>query len=300
MAAIASTPSDAALQPRTLPQIAASHPAARLYSLARRNLLPRHDALMAVRGRWAHQLLLDTGAAIDTLLWCPAEGAPPMESGEGVTSAGVKELAAAARTSYRISPRTLGRLHPDARAPEVLSVVRLPSWDPEGLLTADRRLLLIADGIEYAGNLGTLVRTVDACGAAGLVLTSTVARLTHPKVFAASRGTVLTTPVVEFPTVAAARDALVANGFPIFVADPAATQHYQDVALRGRRAAFVVGSEGDGVAHGWRHPAVTGVSIPMHGQADSLNVAVSAAILLFDAAARLGPPDLSEPEPALT
>ena len=115
------------------------------------------------------------------------------------------------------------------------------------MLRPDARLVLVADGIEYAGNLGTLVRTADAAGVDGLVLTNATCRLTHPKVFEASRGTVLTMPMLTYGDVAEARRDLTAAGFTAYVADPAAatplpatsTTTHRKVAdrrrLRGRR-----------------------------------------------------------------
>ncbi len=172
--------------------------------------------------------------------------------------------------------------------PALLSVVRLPHWRPTDVLRPDAHLVLVADGIEYAGNLGTLVRTADAAGAGGVVLTNAAARVTHPKVFGASRGTVLTMPVLEYCDVGDAKRDLTAAGFTAFVADPAAAVDYRNVGYEDRKVAIVVGSEGGGVAAEWRTPDLTRVSIPMRGCADSLNVAASASILLFDAAARIG------------
>ena len=152
-------------------------PAARLYSRARRNLLPRHERLVAVAGRWQHAHLERLGVEPEVTLRC---GDVPYVA------------------TYEISEKILARLHPGLTAPALLSVVRLPVWTPAEVLRPDARLLLVADGIEYAGNLGTLVRTADAAGADGLVLTNATCRLTHPKVFEASRGTVLTLPTVEY------------------------------------------------------------------------------------------------------
>lgn len=242
-------------------------PAARLYSQARRNLLPRHERLVAVAGRWQHEHLRRLGVQPEVTLRCGEVPDVPADE---------------------ISPRILNRLHPGLSAPALLSVVRLPTWRPDDVLRPGARLVLVADGIEYAGNLGTLVRTADAAGADGLVLTNAVCRLTHPKVFEASRGTVLTMPTIEYPTVAAARRDLVAGGFTAYVADPAAAVDYLAVDYGCGKAAIVVGSEGDGVAAEWRTPDLTRVSIPMRGRADSLNVAASASVLLFDARARLG------------
>jgi TrmH family RNA methyltransferase len=240
-------------------------PAARLYSQARRNLLPRHERLVAVAGRWQHEHLRRLGVQPVVSLRCGAdeEGAQP------------------------ISERTLARVHPGLSAPALLSVVRLPRWRPAQVLHPRASLVLVADGIEYAGNLGTLLRTADAAGADAVVLTNATCRISHPKVFEASRGTVLTVPVLDYDTVAEARRDLEVAGFTTYVADPAAAQDYLSVDHSGRRTAIVVGSEGAGVAPEWRTPDLTRVSIPMHGHADSLNVAASASILLFDARARL-------------
>src|SRR6201999_3075031 len=93
-----------------------------------------------------------------------------------------------ARRAVQVPPRVLARLQPDASPPALLSLVTLPRWDPDQVLQRPARLLLVADGIEYAGNLGTLVRTIAACGADALILTRATARVTHPKAFGASRG----------------------------------------------------------------------------------------------------------------
>jgi TrmH family RNA methyltransferase len=257
----------------------ASHDDVRRYSRARRNALPRTDHITAVSGGWAHEVVLAGAAPVEVALWCPGDRPhPELEATAG-------RVVARARRAHRISERILARLQPDASAPALLSVVQLPRCAPDEVLTCAARLVLVADGIEYAGNLGTLVRTADACAAA-LVLTRATARVTHPKVFAASRGTVLTTPVLTFDTIAEARRRLVDAGFTAYVADPAGATPYRAAGLGTGPTAVVVGSEGDGVSDEWR-VGLTRVAIPMRGRADSLNVAASAAVLLFEARAVL-------------
>ncbi len=268
-----------------LPPAGAAHPDVRRYSRARRNLLPREDHVTAVSGTWALGQVLRSGAVVESALWCPA-GRTSARPRDEATWAGVTERAVRAQ---RISLRTLARIHPGLAAPVMVAVVRLPTWRPADVLTERARLVLVADGIEYAGNLGTLVRTADACAADAVLLTSAVARLTHPKTFVASRGTVLTLPVLEYATVARAGADLVAAGFTAYVADPAAATSYRDAGLGSGRTAVVVGSEGDGVAAEWR-TGLARVAIPMRGRADSLNVATSAAVLLFEARAALDQP----------
>jgi TrmH family RNA methyltransferase len=263
-----------------LQAVGASHDDVRRYSRARRNVLPRADHVSAVAGGWAHEVVLRSQAPIEVVLWCPgARSYPDLEA----TAAAAGERATRA---FRISERTLARIQPDAAAPALLSVVPLPRWETHRVLTGDARLVLVADGIEYAGNLGSLVRTADACAADALVLTRATARVTHPKAFAASRGTVLTTPVLSYPSVASARADLDDAGFTAYVADPAGATPYRSAGLGTGRTAIVVGAEGDGVSEEWRRD-LTRIAIPMRGRADSLNVAASAAVLLFEARAAL-------------
>lgn len=257
--------------------VAAAHPVARRYLLARRNVLPRKDRVIAIAGLWAHQQALRLDASIETFLWCPGDHP------DGSVTRVVDQVVAAAESSYEISERTLARLHVGTTSPALLSVVRIPSWRPEEVL---RRALvvLVADGIEYAGNLGALLRTVDASGADALLITNPVGRLSHPTVFSASRGTLLTTPTLQFESVPAARRVLDDAGFETVVADPDAAVDHREIGYGERPTAIVVGSEGSGVSAEWRAGDVRRVSIAMRGRADSLNVATAAAILLFDLA----------------
>jgi tRNA G18 (ribose-2'-O)-methylase SpoU len=272
-------PTAAAADPSALdhlPPAGSSHHDVRRYSRARRNLLPRAEHVTAVAGGWAHEVVLRSGATVDAVLWCPGER--PYPALEATAAA----VASGAGRAIRISERTLARVHPGLTSPALLSVVRLPRWPSSRLQTAVNGLVLVADGIEYAGNLGTLIRTADACAVDALVLTRGTARVTHPKAFVASRGTVLTTPVLEYGEAADARADLAAAGFTTYVADPAGATSYRDAGLGSGPTAVVVGSESDGVAEEWR-TGLTRVSIPMRGRADSLNVAASAAVLLFEA-----------------
>jgi tRNA G18 (ribose-2'-O)-methylase SpoU len=263
-----------------LQPVGGGHDDVRRYSRARRNLLPRGDHVTAVSGTWAHEVVLAGDATVEAAFWCPGERAHPSLESTAL------DVARRAPRAYRISERTLARLQPEASAPALLSLVRLPRWESARVLTGAARLVLVADGIEYAGNLGTLVRTADACAADALVLTNATARVTHPKAFAASRGTVLTTPVLSYASVEEARADLADAGFTAYVADPAGAVPYRSAGLGPGPTAVVVGSESDGVAAAWRD-GLTRVAIPMRGRADSLNVAVSAAVLLFEARAVL-------------
>jgi TrmH family RNA methyltransferase len=253
-------------------QIGAQHPRVRDLLTVRKDGAPGR---IMIEGSWEHDRLLATKTPVETFFWCPEAG----------TTYAAERIAERAAEVYRISEKLLTRLARRTRPDGLISVVRLPVWRPETFRFTNSSLVLVADGVEYAGNLGTLIRTVDAAKADCLVLTSRQARPSHPAVYSASRGTILSTPVLEFGEIAHAARWLRGHGFRLHLADPAATGSYRAGAYDGPTA-FVVGSEGSGLSKAWHEQECEAVSIPMLGQADSLNVALSAGILLFEARAR--------------
>lgn len=257
-----------------------ARPAGSQHPRVRELLAVRKDGAagrIMVEGAWEHDQLLSSTAEVEAFFHCP-EVAEPSDR--------VDQVAARAAEVYTISPKLLSRLSRRTRPDGLVSLVRLPRWDPAGLRLGPSSLVLVADGVEYAGNLGTLIRTVDAARANCLVLTSRRARHSHPAVYSASRGTVLTTPVIEFSEISDAAGWLRGQGVQVLLADPAAPVGYRDGDYRSRPTAFVVGSEGSGLAPAWYQQGFLEVGIPMLGEADSLNVALAAGLLLFEARAQ--------------
>jgi RNA methyltransferase, TrmH family len=263
-----------------LQRVGLHHPQVRLALATARNSASAPPRSIVVEGAWAHEMLIASGTKADAFLWCPVAARTTR------ARACADRMRATASRTYEISEKVLARLSDRERPDGLVSLVQLPRWDPGAWEFGESALVLVVDGIEYAGNLGTLIRTADACRADCLILVNRRVRLTHRRVFGASRGTVLSMPVLEFadgPEVAAWLDE---HGFEVVLADPRATRTYRDCGYRGPRTAVVVGSEGRGPSAVWSERHVTPVSIPMLGDADSLNVAASAAILLFEARAR--------------
>jgi RNA methyltransferase, TrmH family len=184
----------------------------------------------------------------------------------------VVELGADAFTSVA------GRARPDG----LLAVVE--RW-PTGL-GAQRfgrePLLVVADSVERPGNLGTIVRTACGAGATGLVACDLRMDLFHPDTVAGSVGALFHLPVAD-TTSAEAIAWLRRLGARIVVASPDAGAPYWRADYRGA-VAIVLGSERHGVGEPWLEVADAGVAIPMTGAVDSLNVAVAAGIVVFEAA----------------
>ena len=144
-----------------------------------------------------------------------------------------------------------------------------------------RPLLLVAQGIERPGNLGTIVRTACSAGADALVACDGRADLFHPDTVRGAVGTLFHLPLAQCST-DQALPWLRRHGLAVVVATPCGEQVIWDADLRGP-VALVVGSERHGVSPEWLRAAHQTVSIPMPGPSDSLNVAVAAGVLLFEA-----------------
>jgi tRNA G18 (ribose-2'-O)-methylase SpoU len=260
---------------KALQQIGMQHPQIRQIRHIGSNGTRGSRQLLVAEGRWAHEVLVGLDAAIEVFLWCPEAACSP-----GAQALGTR-IAARARSAYRISPRVLGRLCERERPDGMVSLVALPAWDADRIDLQAESLVLVADAIEIPGNLGSLLRTLDACGADCLIITNRRTRLSHAKVFRGSRGMNLRVPVIEFAEPAAAARWLRDRGFAVFLATvcPGATP-YRQITF-GRRTAVVVGNERTGITPAWFEHATGEVTIPMHGLADSLNVAVSASILMY-------------------
>lgn len=256
-------------------QIGLSHP------LVKHLLRLRHDQApdrFVADGLWAHEIILDAGTPVDVLLCCPET----IHSPEARRLA--DRLAERAERAYRISARTLERISERDRPDGLVSIARLPAWDAGRLALGESALVLVADGIENPGNLGTLIRTLDACAADCLLLTNRRTRPSNPKVFRASHGMSLKIPVFDFDEPFDAVNWLQQRSFTVYLADADAATSYKAGSYAGRTA-FVVGNERYGISEAWRRPGHQPIRIPMLGTADSLNAAISASILLYEARA---------------
>jgi TrmH family RNA methyltransferase len=163
----------------------------------------------------------------------------------------------------------------------IVAAARRPEPAGEGILASPDLLLLVADGIQDPGNVGTMVRTALAAGATAVALTGRSADPFFPKTLRASMGAVFRIPLLRLAA-EGLRAALGARGIPVLVADARADLDYT-VAPMASPVAIVIGSEAAGPDPEWRASG-TGVRIPMIGPVESLNAAVAAALLLYEAA----------------
>ena len=142
-------------------------------------------------------------------------------------------------------------------------------------------LTLLSQGVEKPGNLGAMLRTADAAGVDAVIAADPVTDWGNPNVVRASKGTVFAVPAAS-ATTAEALDWIAAHEIRLVVTTPETDLLHTDVDYTGR-IAIAVGSEKHGADRTLLDAATHRVRIPMHGKANSLNVAASAAIVLYEA-----------------
>lgn len=167
------------------------------------------------------------------------------------------------------------------RADGIVAVIRIPSLRLDDLRLPDEPLVVVVEGVEKPGNLGAALRSADGAGADALIAASPRTDLLNPNAIRASAGTIFSVPVAAAPTDVVI-DWLRARSIRIVAALVDAAPLYTDTDLTGG-VAIAFGSEADGLTEAWRAPDITAVRLPMRGIADSLNVSVSAAVVLYEA-----------------
>jgi TrmH family RNA methyltransferase len=183
--------------------------------------------------------------------------------------------------AIEVSPAVLAKVAFGERSDGVVAVVEAPTRTLDDLAAPDDALILIVQGVEKPGNLGAILRTADAVGAHAVIAADPRTDLFNPNAIRASIGTIFAVPVVAAST----PDVLAwlgTHGIRAVAAIVDAPATYLQTDLRGPLA-IVLGSEADGLTEAWRDPAVQRISIPMRGIADSLNVSIAAAVVLFEA-----------------
>lgn len=163
----------------------------------------------------------------------------------------------------------------------VIALVRPGSWSFEDMLTADA-LIVVLDGIQDPGNAGAILRASAAFGASGVVFLKGTVNPYNPKCLRGSAGSAFRVPLVS---AIEAREFLDRVSLPFYAAMPRATRLASEADLASP-CALIIGSEGHGVSSQIQTRA-QGVRIPTSG-VESLNAAVAAGILLYEARRQRG------------
>ena len=151
----------------------------------------------------------------------------------------------------------------------------------EGLKMKENPLVVILESVEKPGNLGAVLRSADASGVDAVIVCDPLTDMYNPNLIRSSIGAIFTVPVAT----ASSEDTIAwlkSNGIKIYTAQLQDSEWYYDTDMKGGTA-IVMGTEATGLTNIWRKSADAHIKIPMLGRLDSLNVSVSAAILMFEA-----------------
>ena len=147
--------------------------------------------------------------------------------------------------------------------------------------------MLVIEGVEKPGNLGAILRTADAAGLSAVIVCDPQADLYNPNVVRASLGCVFTVPLA----VCSSKEAvgwLKKNGFQILTTHLHSGAVLYDSVDFKKKTAVAMGTEATGLGPIWLENTHQNILIPMKGEADSLNVSTSAAIIVYEACRQRG------------
>lgn len=194
------------------------------------------------------------------------------------------------RTGWRGAP--LNALYAETVSDAVMAKMA-DTVTPQGILAVVRQerpalsqmekggLILLLDRIQDPGNLGTIIRTAEACGADGILCDAGTADLYSPKVVRSTMGALFRVPVVVAEDLEESLRQLKAGGYTAFAAHLQGSTDYR-CAQWPEKTVLMIGNEANGLTDQLTACADSRVIIPMQGSVESLNASVAAALLMFE------------------
>lgn len=232
------------------------------------------ENLVSIEGGRMLTMALKARLAIHTLFVCPQL----LRDESRVTA---RTIIASGVPSFLVSEKVLCHMTEWDGPDGLAAIVQLPCFGWQDIQLSQHNALLVLDGLQIPGNVGTIIRCADGAGADGIIITNKRQRLSHPKLLRASMGSLFAFPVIE-TGVHEAIAWLKRHHFTIVTTETGATFSYRSASYRGR-VAVVMGNEHSGISQEWYAAQDMSVAIPMNGRgADSLNVGNAAVLMLYE------------------
>lgn len=249
-----------------------NNPKAKLWASLLERKFRDKEGLFLLEGVHLVAEALKAGAAVEHIVYLEEQGLPPEL--EPVVAASGKTCTPA---GYEVFMKCSSTVTPQG----VFAVVKKPAHAAEDILARHRSLVIATDRVQDPGNLGTIIRSADAAGASAVLLGKGTVDLYNPKTLRATMGSLFHLPIAEGDLaewLPRAREA----GAAVYAArlEDAASCYDLDWT---EDSWLVIGNEGAGVSPDIQQAAGAGVHIPMAGRSESLNAAMAATVLLFEA-----------------
>ena len=244
-------------------------------ALQEKSRLRREKGLFVVEGRRELLHCLEAGFSPRTIFVCEEIlGAGEMEA--------VLRAAGEGCTVFSVSANVYDRMAYRSGTEGVTAIMQARNLRLEELrFRNEEPLIVVVEAVEKPGNLGAILRSADAAGADAVIVCDPLTDLYNPNLIRASIGAVFSVPVVAASS-AETIEWLRSRGVTIYTAQLQDSSWYYDCDMK-KATAIVMGTEATGLTGIWREAADRHIRIPMLGKLDSLNVSVSAAVLLFEA-----------------
>lgn len=183
----------------------------------------------------------------------------------------------------QVSEEVLAKMS-DTQTPQgILCLVKMPEYTLQELLQNKNGVFVVLEDLQDPGNLGTILRTGEGAGIAGVIMTKNTVDIFNPKTIRATMGSIYRVPFVYVQDLGEAFLKLRAADISVYAAHLKGEQYY-DAFDYTKGCAFLIGNEGKGLKEGTAALADTYVKIPMAGQVESLNAAVAATLFMYEAA----------------
>lgn len=183
---------------------------------------------------------------------------------------------------YEVVADAVFRNISDTQTPQgILCLVRMPQYELTDLLRGEETHLLVLESIQDPGNLGTMLRTGEGAGITGIIMNQTTVDLFNPKTIRSTMGSIYRVPYYVTGNLQETLETLKAQRIHVYAAHLKGRMQYDEPSYLGGTA-FLIGNEGNGLSDETAGLADTYIRIPMAGQVESLNAAVSAALLMYE------------------
>ncbi len=240
----------------------------RLLALQQKSQERRKSGLFVVEGRREVERCLRNGYQLDTVFVCDE-----LLGSECLSLSGVRTVS--------VSPIIYNKVAYRGGTEGIIAVVVAKELSLAELQLPDSPLVVVLESVEKPGNLGAVLRSADAAGVDAVIVCDPLTDLYNPNLIRSSTGAFFSVPCVAC-TSAECIDFLRQRGIQILTAQLQDSSLYYDIDMR-RATAIVMGTEATGLTEQWRRAADAHIRIPMLGCVDSLNVSVSAAVLMYEA-----------------
>lgn len=192
----------------------------------------------------------------------------------------IKSLEATQAKVMEIDDKLMAELS-DTQSPQgIIAVVNQPKYTWQDI-NKDKGFILILDRLQDPGNLGTIIRTADAAGADGLVLTKGSVDVYNPKVLRSTMGSIFEMPILEGLEWEEIQSHLSQAGYEVYATALEDSVDY-DTPDYKNASALIIGNEANGISSQILDSVDTKVKIPIVGSAESLNAGVAAAVMMYE------------------